>query len=122
MQEQGLAASPLPAAELPPWAQSPCEATVGFPAWADDFAHLQNAAAVCEILPRVQRSTQLIQERATSIGMVLTYATDKTAVMLPPGHDWTIHGAQEELDPPGLYVPVQDSLQQRVHKLPIVHA
>ncbi|CAE7878516.1 PETs, partial [Symbiodinium microadriaticum] len=85
LQEQGLAASPLPAAELPPWAQSPCEATVGFPAWADDFAHLQNAAAVCEILPRVQRSTQLIQERATSIGMVLTYATDKTAVMLPPG-------------------------------------
>ena len=122
LREQDLAAFPLPDASLHPWASSDSGSTVGFPAWADDFAHLQNALEFESLQRRVQLSTQIVQERATAIGMKLTYAPDKTAALLPPGHDWTQHGAATDDLDGSVYVPVLDRLTQESHSLAIIQA
>ena len=122
LRERGLEALPLPSAATHPWAQADQASTVGFPAWADDFAHLQNATAFSDILRRVQLSTQVVQERATAIGMRLTYAPDKTATLLPPGQDWLQQGALRDEDSQRLYVDIVDRLTNTHHQLTVVPA
>ncbi|OLP92715.1 hypothetical protein AK812_SmicGene25476 [Symbiodinium microadriaticum] len=120
--EQGLESLPSASTTVHPWAHAEQTETVGFPAWADDFAHLQNASQFHELLQRVRLSTQIVQERASAIGMKLTYAHDKTATLLPPGHDWTLHGAVRDEETEHVYVDILDRLTDTHHKLVIVQA
>ncbi|CAE7805943.1 unnamed protein product [Symbiodinium microadriaticum] len=122
LRERGLEALPLPSTSTHPWAQADQASTVGFPAWADDFAHLQNATVFSGIIQRVQLSTQVVQERATAIGMRLTYAPDKTATLLPPGQDWLQHGAVQDDEDRQLYIDIVDRLTNTHHQLAIVPA
>ena len=51
--------------------------------WADDYAHLQRAESEADLHATVRASAILHLELATSIGMELTFAADKSAVLLP---------------------------------------
>ena len=69
LRDRGLESLPSAEVSAHPWAQAEPSATIGFPAWADDFAHLQNASHFPALLRRVGLSTQIVQERASAIGM-----------------------------------------------------
>ena len=58
------------------------------PAWANDFFLPQRGQDRHDILARVQATVEHTLAIATSVGMKLTFARDKTAFMLPSDHDW----------------------------------
>ena len=60
-------------------AEAPC---VGCVAWADDYVHLQVHQVPSQLLSAVQRATGILVTQATSLGMELTFARDKTALLV----------------------------------------
>ncbi|OLP91297.1 hypothetical protein AK812_SmicGene27032 [Symbiodinium microadriaticum] len=104
-----------------PWAQSSSGCSIGLPSWADDFVSPIEAPGPAELATTSCRTIQIVLMRASSVGMRLTFAPDKTAVLLPPGVDWTQHGA---LDDPilGKGFRVQDCVCKEAHFVPIVEA
>ncbi|CAE7695610.1 unnamed protein product [Symbiodinium sp. CCMP2456] len=122
LRERSLLAEPIGKDPRPQWAEASAAGTLGMPAWADDFTHLQNARDPAELLHRVGATTSVIQERATAVGMRLNYAPDKTAVLLPAGIDWRTHGRLVEMTTGTLCVQIRDDLSQEVHALPVVAA
>ena len=106
--------------DLPPWASRPDNASIGFPSWADDFVSPVEAPEPTPLLGRVRAVGTIVLERATSLGMCLTFASDKTAALLPSGHNWLLHGATYHRGQLGLWL--HDSLGQEDHFLPFVDA
>ena len=96
---------PLPhVREAPPWANwEPCDA-LGIAAWADDFVLLQVHKVSAELCVQAVAAVQVMTEHATAMGMVLTFARDKTAALFSadcaPGG--LVHDEQQG---PGLVVP-----------------
>ncbi|CAE7570642.1 unnamed protein product [Symbiodinium sp. CCMP2592] len=75
--------------EAPPWAHwEPC-VSVGTAAWADDFVLLQASKARSQLSGQVKKATQVMTEHATAMGMVLTFAREKTAVLFDQDCDPT---------------------------------
>ncbi|CAE7245588.1 unnamed protein product [Symbiodinium sp. CCMP2592] len=65
----------------PPWAAwEPCDC-IGTAAWADDFVLLQACHMRQALSGQVQQATQVMAEHATAMGMILTFAKEKTAVL-----------------------------------------
>ncbi|CAE7403777.1 for [Symbiodinium sp. CCMP2592] len=65
----------------PPWAAwEPCDC-IGTAAWADDFVLLQACRARQALSGQVRQATQVMAEHATAMGMILTFAKEKTAVL-----------------------------------------
>ena len=82
LQRYGLS-TPVPhVAQSAPWHTWEPVQELGLPAWADDFTHLQVAVTSEDLLDRVVRSTELLVRQATCLGMILTFAVDKTATLL----------------------------------------
>ena len=93
---------------------------LGAPAWADDFFLPQQGSSRPNLLCRTRRTMECTLALATSIGMKLTFASDKTAVLLPSGHDWTLltGAVVDQAGYPGL--EVEDPVTRETHVLPIV--
>ena len=72
-----------------PWAPVDWSANPGAPAWADDFFMPQLGRDKFDMLQRTQRMTECTLGLSSAIGMRLTFAREKTAVLLPSGHTWT---------------------------------
>ncbi|CAE7459588.1 unnamed protein product, partial [Symbiodinium sp. CCMP2456] len=114
LQTEGLAPSLAAWGPNHSWADADAPLSLGLPSWADDFVSPVTGRNPSQLLDHSQRTAQIIQEMATSIGMRLTYAPDKTAALLPCGVDWQLHGAT--VDPElGMGFSVQDRLAGESH-------
>ena len=110
---------PQPQESTAPFPVPPLQ-SLGCMAWADDFAHLQSSADCATLCDRVVRATSLLVTHATAHGMVLTFAKDKSAVLLCHACDRSpngllVHDQQEDLG-----LQVFDSVAQAWHFLPVV--
>ena len=65
------------------WFDCPAPPHINHVSWADDYAHLQTAATEADLHHTVVAAATLHLELATSIGVELTFAVDKSAVLLP---------------------------------------
>ena len=122
LQDQGLA-TPMPTANTPdPWdlpSLSPC---LGCGSWADDFVHLHSQSHPASIGRQVLRITALYVGQADAVGMSLTFAKDKTAVLLPyrakeRDPDWP-GGTDED----GAFLPGRSPVSGLAFRLPVVSA
>ncbi|CAE7727756.1 unnamed protein product [Symbiodinium sp. CCMP2592] len=64
------------------WHDWPTIQDVGCLAWADDYAHMQTASTQPVLLQKVTQATSLLVTHASANGMQLSFAADKTAVLL----------------------------------------
>ena len=112
-----------PVPEVPaaaPWHSWPPPATITHAAWADDYAHLQQADSPADLEPLVVQAVQVHLERASSVGMALTFAPDKTAVLLPLACSRAPMPCTAD-NPKGLPgFTVTDAITGTAHFLPIV--
>ena len=75
----------MPTASSPdPWELSGLPDHLGCGSWADDFVHLHSQDMSAGLSRSVQRITSIYVAQADAVGMSLTFAADKTAVLLPP--------------------------------------
>ena len=93
---------------------------IGCMAWVDDFAHLQSAKTSTILYDRVIKATGLLATHASAHGMQLTFAVDKSAVLLCSACSREPQGvlrrdADQQL---GLYI--QDDITKASHFLPVV--
>ncbi|CAE7848430.1 unnamed protein product [Symbiodinium sp. KB8] len=103
----------------PPWKAPSLDKDLSCASWADDFVHL--AAQLCHktIATRVTRVVEIFVGQADSIGMQLTFATDKTATML--SHASVQDGPVQE-DADGQFLNVVSPVTGTCHRLPVVSA
>ena len=102
-----------------PWKAPSVDKDLSCASWADDFVHL--AAQTCHktIATRVVRVVEIFAGQADSIGMQLTFATDKTATML--SHISVQDGPVQE-DADGKFLTIQSPVTGVCHRLPVVSA
>ena len=93
---------------------------LGCMAWADDFAHLQSSKDCATLCDRVVRATGLLVTHATAHGMVLTFAPDKSAVLLCHACDRSPNGFLVHDQHGALGLKVFDAIAQVWHFLPVV--
>ena len=123
LQQAGLA-TPMPSAGSPdPWELPDLPSNLGCGSWADDFVHLHAQSKPIGGLSRsVQRITSIYVSQADSIGMSLTFAKDKTAVLLPP------HASEKDAewlgdtDSEGPFISGRSSTSGQSFRLPVVSA
>ena len=81
--EENDLASALPHTDMQsPWTTWEAPRSLGCAAWADDYAQAQVAPTVKVLFNRIIGAASLLSAHATAGGMQLTYAADKTAVLL----------------------------------------
>ena len=100
------------------WANPASQCDLRSPCWADDFVQPSSAATPSALISVVQDTAQVLTERATSMGMTLSYGAQKTAVLMPP---WVAdHSAASfHYDDQGArFLPVHDRLTDRGHACP----
>ena len=109
-------------AQSAPWHTWEPVQELGLPAWADDFTHLQVAVTSEDLLDRVVRSTELLVRQATCLGMILTFAVDKTATLLTSNciRQGSRHVSKD--DQGSDVLKVRDTLTGITHCMPIVDA
>ncbi|CAE7291037.1 zntD [Symbiodinium sp. CCMP2592] len=92
--------------------------------WADDFAAMLSAAGPAQVVHKVTATTTAFLTHATSIGMQLSFAVDKTAALLPP--QVLFAGVCEPPLPDGVdkehAILVRDDITQCSVRLPAVQA
>ena len=120
LETKGLAPSLSQTGAPPQWASRPEDSSLGFPSWADDFVSPVEATSSEQLIANVRAVGTLVMERATSLGMRLTFADDKTAALLPAGHDWTLSGAERHQGQVGVWL--FDALSQERQFLSFVEA
>ena len=114
---RGLAPIMPSVATEPPWLHwGPCH-QLGTAAWADDYVLLQIRRDRAGFCRQIIAATQVMVEHATAMGMVLTFAKEKTAVLLDAAclPEGIVQDAQLG---PGLQVP--NTLLRTTEHLPIV--
>ncbi|CAE7337947.1 CFDP2 [Symbiodinium sp. CCMP2592] len=91
--------------------------------WADDFAAMMSAANPPQVVSKVRATTSAFLTHATSIGMQLSFAVDKTAALLPPA---VLFAGVCDPPPSGAAyshaIPVHDGVTGCVVHLPAVQA
>ena len=102
------------------WEQWEPVSSIGCLAWADDYAHLQTAESQMDLHNRVVGATSILVTQASANGMQLSFAADKTAVLLCTAcsrehRAGVLHDAQGR---PVLVV--RDAITQTDHYLQIV--
>eukprot|EP00439_Symbiodinium_sp_Y106_P030523 s7223_g3.t1 len=107
----------LPGAD---WYDEPLEKCVNHVSWADDYAHLQQASSEPLLRQMVRAAATLHLEMATAIGAELTFAVDKSAVLLPSQCvRWQV--PVSSVNPKGLTgYHLHDAVSGREHFLPVV--
>ena len=81
--ERGMGTSIPEVPRRADWYECPDSANISHVSWADDYAHLQEAVDEPSLHEVVRASAKLHVEIASSVGMELTFAPDKSAVLLP---------------------------------------
>ncbi|CAE7757055.1 unnamed protein product, partial [Symbiodinium sp. CCMP2456] len=112
---------PLEPENPPHWARATDTGGWGCPAWADDFVQPVEGPNDTTLLQRVQRAAGIVAERVTALGMHLTYARDKTAVLLPSWISPTQQPIQLNADGEP-FIRVENRLLVTHHSLPVVTA
>ena len=94
--------------------------SVGCVAWADDYAHLQMHRAPGRLLDMATTAASILVTHATSVGMALTFAPDKTAILLSAKCPRTLSSQihHDEAGHPGLWI--RDEIADSQHFLRIV--
>ncbi|CAE7242238.1 unnamed protein product, partial [Symbiodinium necroappetens] len=120
LQSAGLQTSMPEVAMSPPWHSWEAPDTLGLPAWADDFVFLQADPSPVRLCQRTKAAVEVIAAKTTSVGMQLTYASDKTALLLStevtrPLDELVLLNEQGE---PGM--PVRDKVVALDNWLPVV--
>ncbi|CAE7293862.1 unnamed protein product [Symbiodinium sp. KB8] len=100
----------------------PADLNLGAPAWADDFFLPQQGRDRMTLLARTRSTMEHTLGMATSIGMKLTFAPDKTAALLPSGHDWHRLASLIDNKHASTGLTVRDPLTKEDHVLPFVQA
>ncbi|CAE7504859.1 unnamed protein product [Symbiodinium sp. CCMP2592] len=111
----------LPACASPmDWYDIPADDSANHVSWADDFAHLQSAVSEVALHQAVRTAATIHLELATAVGVELTFAVDKSAVLLP-SMCVPVVDQHASLNPKGLpgYV-LSDAVSGREHFLPVV--
>ncbi|CAE7285274.1 unnamed protein product, partial [Symbiodinium sp. CCMP2456] len=105
----------------PTWAELPIPQSWGCPAWADDFVQPVDGRDTQDLLERTQASVAIVAGRVIALGMRLTFAVDKTAVVLP---NWVPEEAHILcVDRHGQrFIPIVSGVTQEYHELPVVSA
>ena len=110
-----------PCARQPPWDTPNGPVELGPASWADDFAALHAAATPGGLVQRVVSATGVFLTHATSNGIQLAFAVDKTAVVLPPRVAFCADvGIQN--GPTGPYLAIQDAITGTRQSMPVVQA
>ena len=112
----------LPASKAPtPWGDANKPIALGPASWADDFAALHRASTPSSLVHVVRAATEMYLTHATSNGIELAFAPDKTAAVLPPRVSF-----QEALgldrDGDSFTLPVRDGITGHIHQMPVVQA
>ena len=115
-------ATALPVCRTTPhWISAAPPPTLEPASWADDFVALHAAPEVDSLVSRVQAATEVYLTHATSNGIQLAFAVDKTAAVLPPQAVRAPHPAFVQSDDVKCIV-IRDGITQQLHHLPIVPA
>ncbi|OLQ10148.1 LINE-1 retrotransposable element ORF2 protein [Symbiodinium microadriaticum] len=120
LHKRGLATC-APAFEgVPLWPEQAQAPSIGCVAWADDYTHLQMNASFMTLLRNVSLAISVLVSQATSLGMELTFADDKTAILLSSG--CPRQGVDLLLpDEEGrLSLQVRDEVAGKTHWVPVV--
>ncbi|CAE7731584.1 ITSN2, partial [Symbiodinium microadriaticum] len=104
------------------WASQGPEEDIGSPAWADDFLQPQTGQDPCDLLARTQRSVQIVTEKATSMGMTVSFGREKTAVMVPNWIDLDSSEVVNHTVDSRPYIPVPNNLTGTTHQLLVVQS
>ena len=95
---------------------------IGCLAWADDYTHMQLDKKVSTLCAHVKEATGVLLTHATSNGMELTFADDKTSVLLSadcPRHvDASIGLRHDHQGAP--VIDVTDAITGQIHAMPVV--
>ena len=92
----------------------------GLPSWADDFTFLQVADTPSDLCHKVTGATQLIVSHASSFGMELTFAVDKTACLLTSNCPRIIPGHTVADKEGRSCLQVVDEVADQAHLMPLV--
>ncbi|CAE7883540.1 hypothetical protein AK812_SmicGene281 [Symbiodinium microadriaticum] len=104
------------------WACHSLDEDLGSPAWADDFFHPQTGPDATRLICRVQASTTVITQRATSMGMTVSFGREKTAVMLPARIPLLEDGVTQASPDGTTFIPIHDDLTGQTHSLQVVQS
>ena len=114
-------ATPVPhMAVSPPWSGWEVPTSIHHASWADDYVHLQIAKTGDALLHHVVASAKVHVENASSVGMQLTFAVDKSAVLLSARVARTVAGPLCRDASGTLGFVVQDDVMGEHHFLPVV--
>ena len=102
------------------WAVPEGPQSLGAPAWADDFFLPQTGDDASDLIGRTRQTVEIVTGRATSLGMRLTFATNKTALLLPPSHDWEQASPHVTTCNGDVGVTILDCVSQEPQHMPIV--
>ena len=119
LRHAGLATATPTVTSAPPWDQDETPEVLGCCSWADDFAHMTEDEDKAQVPYKVQQTVRIFVEQADSIGMDLTFASDKTAAMIGGGPDFP---DPVKKDADGAYIEVASGVTRRSHRLPLVPA
>eukprot|EP00439_Symbiodinium_sp_Y106_P070623 s504_g12.t1 len=104
----------------PPWSGWEVPTSIHHASWADDYVHLQIAKTGDALLHHVVASAKVHVENASSVGMQLTFAVDKSAVLLSARVARTVAGPLCRDASGTLGFVVQDDVMGEHHFLPVV--
>ena len=104
----------------PPWHSWSAPDSPGLPSWADDFTFLQVADTPSDLCHKVTGATQLIVSHASSFGMELTFAVDKTACLLTSNCPRIIPGHTVADKEGRSCLQVVDEVADQAHLMPLV--
>ncbi|CAE7326979.1 unnamed protein product [Symbiodinium sp. KB8] len=107
---------------FPPWLHwSPVD-TVGLPAWADDFVHLQSLPGTVELCQQVRAALEIVAACTTSAGMILSYGEDKTAILLSANCPRAVPGLLTQDDEGKPCMSVENPITRETAWVPVVDA
>ena len=104
--QAGLLPALPDAAALPPWAQTPDDAILG----------------TTMLLERTRQTISHATARATALGMKLSFAPTKTAVLLPAACDWAQHSPHVAEYDEHLCLQFDRPVTREPHAMSIVHS
>ncbi|CAE7697032.1 psaC [Symbiodinium sp. CCMP2592] len=104
------------------WYEPPTDSRINHVAWADDYANMQKASSEPALHDAIVAAATVHLELATAVGVELTFAVDKSAVLLPSMCARSA-ALPSPLNPKGLPgYALRDTLSGREHFLPVVDA
>ncbi|CAE7621754.1 unnamed protein product [Symbiodinium sp. CCMP2456] len=120
LEAAGLSTPVPPTHFKPPWVGWTAPAHVNHASWADDYVHLQASADSQSLSRHIVLAARLHVEKASAVGMCLTFAPDKSAVLLSSRYSRSeSHDISHDGDGnPGF--DIYDSVKGVTHFLPIV--